>query len=325
MQPLSAFAHINIALIKYWGKLDLANNIPATPSLSLTLDKIGTKTSICESSENQDFLAINNETQTGQALERATTFVDKFRNLADCNTRVNITSINNMPTASGLASSASGFAALALACNKFFDLDLDQQELSRLARFGAGSAARSIFGNFVSLGDGYNISDETCVAKNIEHHKSLDLNMLIVRNTDKSKSVSSRSGMIHASKTSPFFASFIETNKKLFEQAIRALTNCDLKTLGQAMEHSTLNMHATCLSANPGFWYFNPATISALNKVKFLRETKGFECYFTMDAGPHIKVLCHKKDALKLSHELQSVRGVLAVNICSPGKAAYLL
>ena len=324
MRKISAFAHINIALIKYWGKSDLKNNIPTTPSLSLTVNKFGTKTSLSESNSNSDYLTINNIKQSGLSLKRVIDFINIFRNLTGIKKHLTINSFNNMPIASGMASSASGFASLAVACNKYFNLNLNKQKLSKLARLGSGSAARSIFGNFVALNGGINIDNKECIAKNVKYSKLLHLNMLIVICSNNKKDILSRSGMNYSYKTSPFFSKFIEINCKLFKQALNALELGCFKKLGEAMEQSTLNMHATCLSSNPGFWYFNSTTIKILNKIKQLRK-KNYKCYFTMDAGPHVKILCYQNDAFKLKKELEKINGIISINILKQGQAAYLL
>ncbi len=324
MQHVSAFAHINIALIKYWGKSNLIKNIPATPSLSLTLDKFGTKTSLYKSTTKYDKLTINNIKQTGESLKKVVKFIDIFRNLANTKQYLHIISHNNIPTASGLASSASSFAALTIACNKYFNFNLNKLELSRIARFGSASAARSIFGHFVSLKGGKNIKDKKCIGHIVKYPKSLQVSMLIITCTKHRKHISSRLGMNHAAKTSPFFTNFLNTNHTLFKKAIKALKNGSFKKLGATMEHSTLNMHATCLTANPGFWYFNTTTINILNKIKKLRNN-GHNCYFTLDAGPHVKILCYRKDAIKLKNKLKNIHNIISINIANPGKEAYII
>jgi len=127
--------------------------------------------------------------------------------------------------------------------------------------------------------------------------------------------------MIHCMDSSPFYKPYIDSNERDVKQAITALKAGNLLDLGRVMEHSTLKMHAVCLSANPGFWYANPTTMEALEKIKQLRS-EGHTCYFTMDAGPHVKVLCPKEDSKALQKQLEKIPGNLGVDICLPGQGA---
>src|SRR5690625_5044701 len=146
----TAKAHTNIALIKYWGKRNEEIILPANSSLSLTLDGLHTTTTVDFQEElTSDTFALNDENITGNAFQRVTAFLDLIRQLAGKEgLYANVRSVNGVPTAAGLASSASGFAALAAAGTKAIGLHLTDRELSRLTRQGSGSASRSIYGGF---------------------------------------------------------------------------------------------------------------------------------------------------------------------------------
>ncbi|EFS01721.1 diphosphomevalonate decarboxylase, partial [Listeria seeligeri FSL N1-067] len=143
----TAIAHTNVALIKYWGKRDEHLILPANSSLSFTVDKFYTKTTVeWDEKLKQDRFMLNGEQKTDAKVTR---FIDKMREEFGITAKALIISENHVPTAAGLASSASAFAALALAGSSAAGRNDTQQYISKLARFGSGSASRSIYGDFV--------------------------------------------------------------------------------------------------------------------------------------------------------------------------------
>lgn len=324
---ITAYAHTNIALIKYWGKLDGVCNLPAVGSLSLTLDNFGTQTTVERIDAAQDQVSIPLADAASHA--RVIQFLDLVRTLARSSQRCRVVSRNDVPTAAGLASSASAFAALALAATKAFGLELSPAELSRLARIGSGSAARSILGGFAHMPPG-SVGDAACYAHSITPAPHLDVALLVIPCAEGPKSLSSREGMRHTQATSPYYPVWVATHSADLTAAIQAVEKGDLIILGERMEHSTLKMHATLLAADPGFCYASSTTLAALQAVKALRA-QGHACYFTMDAGPHVKVLCEGAAASSLQqhlfdHMLQAglpPKGPILR--AHPGKAAHLL
>ena len=141
----TALAHPNIALIKYWGKSNSDLNLPSTPSLSVTLSKLTTKTTV--STNETDVLYINGQSVQDEKISK---FLNSLRQIHTIK-NIRIETENNFPTSAGLASSASGFAALTTALNSHFSLGFSKQEISAIARTGSASAARSIYGGFVGL------------------------------------------------------------------------------------------------------------------------------------------------------------------------------
>ncbi len=147
----SARAHANIALVKYWGKSDPVLNVPAVGSLSVTLDKLWSDTQVEFSPAlRHDSLVLDGKQDAAQ-LARVSGCLDLLRERAGTHDRAAVVSRNNFPTGAGLASSASGFAALVCAAARALELELSPTELSILARRGSGSAARSIFGGYVEM------------------------------------------------------------------------------------------------------------------------------------------------------------------------------
>lgn len=316
----TAIAHANIALAKYWGKREIAGNVPATPSVSLTLGGLSTRTTVelrdGRSSEG-DALVLNGEPQAGKPLARVVRLLDEIRGLARATARARVTSANDFPTASGLASSASGFAALALAAAAAFGLDLDQTALSRIARRASASAARSVFGGFVSLG-----VEDDAAATMIAPPGAWDVAIVVAATTLDQKPIGSTEAMEHTRITSPYYAGWIADAPGLAREIHDAILDGDFERLGSAAEASALRMHACALGARPPILYWSPATISLLRAVEALRR-EGIGAYATIDAGPHVKVLCRGADAETIASRLapHAVRTIVA----RPGPAARLL
>ncbi len=299
----SAKAHTNIALIKYWGKADEDLIIPMNNSLSLTLDAFYTETSVTFSEElTTDIFYLDDVLQDEAGTTKISRFLDLVRQKADCPLFAEVKSYNHVPTAAGLASSASGLAALAAACNQALQLNLSDKDLSRLARRGSGSACRSIFPGFVEWQKG--TSDETSFAEPVPSSGWEDeLAMIFILINDQEKDVSSRDGMRRTVETSAFYPGWLQTTPQDLASAKIAIHAQDFNKLGAITENNALKMHGTTLAAVPPFTYWSPDSLKAMNAVKKIRAA-GLACYFTMDAGPNVKVLCQKKDVAKIEAEL---------------------
>lgn len=290
-----ARAYTNIALIKYWGKKNEELILPMNNSLSLTLDAFYTETEVIFSDTfTDDLFYLDHELQTEAATEKISRFLDLVRIQANTNKRAKVISHNFVPTAAGLASSASGLAALAGACNEALGLDLDEQALSRLARRGSGSACRSIFGGFVEWEKGHD--DQTSYAQQIPSNGfEEELAMVFVLINDQQKDVSSRDGMRRTVETSHFYQGWLDSVETDLMELKQAIAEKSFQTVGEVMERNGLKMHGTTLAANPPFTYWSPDSLKAMQAVRELRAS-GIPCYFTMDAGPNVKVLVEKKN-----------------------------
>lgn len=313
-----AKARANIALAKYWGKLDTELNLPAVPSISITLDPLITETSV-EFREDlpQDEFLLNGEPSLKAELGRTTQLLDRVRAQSGVALRARVASKNHFPTASGLASSASGFAALAAAARAAAGLPYDAAQVSALARRSSASAARSVFGGYVELPAGVK-GDDSLAAHVIFEPSHMPLAIVVAVTAEGRKAVGSTDGMTHTRLTSPYYEAWVESAPKLAEEVRSGFVERDLGRIGRAMEQSTLAMHACGLAAAPGLAYWQPATLAAFLKVRELRDT-GIEVYATMDAGPHVKALCAAADTERVAKALQSVPGVLRTLLASPG------
>jgi diphosphomevalonate decarboxylase len=314
-----ALAHSNIALAKYWGKLDTTENLPATPSLSLTLDGLTTRTEVrFHPSLARDEGTLDGRVLEGEPLRRVSALLDRARALAGSELRARVDSANDFPTAAGLASSASGFAALALAATRALGLELSTGAVSALARASSASAARSLYGGFAALGAGAREAEAVAPA---DHW---DLRLLVVVTVKGPKAIGSTAGMQHTARTSPYYPAWVASAPSVYERVRRAVLARDLEALGTAMEHSALLMHASMLGADPAIVYFAPVTLAVLAALRELRAA-GTLAYGTMDAGPHVKVLCAATEAARVTEALAGVSGVDRVIACAPGPAARVI
>lgn len=289
MKKASAYANANIALVKYWGKSDHQKNIPAVSSLSMTLDALGTTVSLDLSCDQFHSLTINDRIIAGAELTRLNDYLEAVRRSYRFDGFFKISSQSSVPIAAGLASSAAFFAALSLTLNQSLELNLNAQNLSILARLGSASAARSIFGAFVGLHGGP-ITHEEAFAFPLEN--SLDLALLVAVVSIEKKALSSRAAMNMTEDSSPFFPTFVASHGPDFSGAIEALKQSSFPRLGEIMEHSTLKMHASMWAAKPAINYLHPATLALMNLIYDIRKKHGPIAYFTMDAGPNVKVFC---------------------------------
>jgi diphosphomevalonate decarboxylase len=321
----TAVAHSNIALVKYWGKRDAALNLPAAGSLSLTLDALTTRTTVeFDSGLAADVLRLGGIEQTGEARERVARFLDLVRARSGAADYARVDSENSFPTGSGLASSASAFAALAVAASAALGLDLSPPELSVLARRGSGSAARSILGGFVEMQAGQRADGLDAFATSILPASAWDVRMVVaVVGGGQPKSVSSRSGMDHTAATSPLYPGWLACVPGDLAEARAAIFARDLERLGAVTEASAMAMHASAFAARPAVVYFRGATLETFHAVRTLRAS-GAAAWATMDAGPHVKVLCAAGEVARVVDAVRAVPGVTSTITSGPGGPARL-
>jgi len=320
MSTATARAHANIALVKYWGKRDAARNLPAAGSLSLTLGALETVTTVrFDPKLAADELVLNGAAAPGL---RVTGFLDLVRAIAGTTTRAAVETVNRFPTASGLASSASGFAALALAATRAAGVTLDARALSRLARQGSGSAARSIFAGFARVVAG----DDDAWAEAVDDPRGLAARarMVIAEvGGGAPKLHGSRDAMEHCAATSPLYRGWLECVPRDLAIAEDAIARGDLAALGELAEANALAMHAAAIASRPAIVYWQPATLGLLAAVRALRDG-GVPAWATMDAGPHVKVLTDAAAAPRVALAMQEA-GASAVTISEAGGPAEVI
>ncbi|WP_237330131.1 diphosphomevalonate decarboxylase [Streptomyces sp. BA2] len=304
----TAVAHPNIALIKYWGKRDERLIIPYVDSLSMTLDVFPTTTTVRLSpGARADSVSLDGMPASGEPKRRVIAFLELIRELAGRAEPAVVDTRNTVPTGAGLASSASGFAALALAGAAAYGLDLDPTALSRLARRGSASASRSIFGSFAICHAGRGEGAAADLGSYAEPVPVPDFDpaLVIALVNAGPKAVSSRAAMRRTVETSPLYQAWATSSKADLTDMRAALRGGDLEAVGEIAERNALGMHATMLAARPAVRYLSPATLAVLDSVLQLRAD-GVPAYATMDAGPNVKVLCHRADAARVA---ETVRG----------------
>lgn len=317
MNTATAIAHPNIALVKYWGKRDSALNLPATGSLSMTLDVFPTTTTVeLEDRLDSDTFTFNGAAASGIPLERVRGLLDIVRDLAGAETRARVVSVNTVPSAAGLASSAAGFAALAGAASAAYGLRLDQRSLTRLARRGSGSAARSVIGGFVVWHAG-----DTDAESFAEPLPDVDLAMVIATVDATEKPVSSRAAMQRTALTSPFYPTWVTSTEESLRDALAACVDGDVDRLGRIAETNALRMHALIQSCDPPIRYLTGASLAILDRVEDLRA-RGVGAYATADAGPNVVVLCRTADAEAVS---EALAGLADLIVARPGPGLRLL
>lgn len=318
-----ARAHTNIALIKYWGKRDKALFLPMNSSLSLTLDAFYTDTKVVfDRNLTEDVFYLNGQLQDYSETEKISRFLDLFREYIGGGTRARVESLNFVPTAAGLASSASAFAALAFATATALNLQMTREELSTFARRGSGSSTRSLFGGFVEWDMG--TDSETSMAHPIDD-ADWDIGMVVLAVNTGQKKIASRVGMDHTVATSPFYQAWVDTAKEDLQAIKQAIADRDFEQVGQITEHNGMKMHATTLSANPPFTYWSADSLVAQEAVRQVREEKGLSAYMTMDAGPNVKVLCRASQMAELVEALAHHFPKEKIITSLPGRAAYVL
>jgi diphosphomevalonate decarboxylase len=318
LMQASARACSNIALCKYWGKSDAQRNLPAVPSLSLTLGALGTQTRVCFRADlPDDELLLNGGVAPAAATVRVRALLDRVRAEAQLALFAQVTSDNDFPTAAGLASSASGFAALALAARAAAGLDCATHAVSALARASSVSAARSVFPGFAVL-------EANAEAAQPLPLPCADIRMLVALTSHGPKAVGSTRGMLHTQETSPYYGAWCRSAELNYLALRAALEARDFERVGEAMEQSALMMHASMWAAAPALVYFTPTTLALMHAVYDLRK-RGTFAYFTMDAGPHVKVLTLAQQAQGLAEQLRNVPGVLRVIESAAGPGAELI
>ncbi|HSJ59222.1 MAG TPA: diphosphomevalonate decarboxylase [Anaerolineae bacterium] len=318
MARATAVANPNIAFIKYWGQADAALNLPANPSLSMNLAALTTVTTVeFHDSLAADSVTIDGRPASGQPLARVVAHLDRVRALAGIEARARVASRNDFPAGTGLASSASAFAALSLAGSLAAGLRLDEAALSRLARLASGSACRSVPAGFCLWAGG---DDESSYARQVAPPRHWALHDVVAVVSHAHKAVGSYDGHGLAP-TSAFHACRLAAVPALLDDALGAIEARDMATLGAAAEGDALAMHGVMLTSLPSLLYWLPGTVAVMNAVRAWRA-EGIEVYFTLDAGPNVHCLCDEPAAIEVESRLRELPGVVEVFDSVPGGGA---
>lgn len=321
----TAIANSNIALVKYWGKRDPNLILPHNSSISMTLDNLHTTTTV-EFKETMSYhqITINGKKTHGEEFDRIADHLTLLQIPFKNKLFARVASVSNFPKKAGLASSASGFAALTLAGSVALGQNRSSKELSILARRGSGSASRSILGGFVEwqkgeLSDG---SDSYAIPIQDENYWP-ELAMIVSIISTEEKKISSRAGMSQTVETSPLYQAWLDTIELDIANMKEAIINRNFTQLGKIAESNALKMHSTMHTTSPPIIYWESGSLALMKEVQKLRES-GMECYFTMDAGPQVKILCQQQNTERIQKEIRKIPHVKDTIICKIGKGARL-
>ncbi len=291
----TAQAPSNIAFIKYWGKKDALLRIPQNPSISMNLSACITTTTVEFSKDFPDD-TVTEGFNTARVIEH----IDRLREMSGVHEHVRVSTVNNFPVSSGIASSASGFAALTVACAEALHLKLSEQELTMLARVGSGSACRSIPDGFVKWDGEY--------AYSMYPSDYWDLRDIVVVTGNTAKKISSSDGH-SAVETSPFYTKRLSEIPKRIQMIEDAFQKKDFQMFGEVVEEDCLDMHHVMQTQEPPLMYWNESTQRIMKAIVDWRKT-GLPAYFTIDAGPNVHLICEGKDEERVLEKLKLVLGV---------------
>jgi len=320
IKQATAVAHPNVALIKYWGKRDTDLNIPAVGSLSLTLAGLETRTRIrFDPGLKADQVLLDGRSDEN-AARRVSRCLDILREAAGVEHRAEVVSENDFPTGAGLASSASGFAALVRAAAAALSIE-DMQLLNDVARIGSGSAPRSLHSGIVLL-DLAAQSHSAIPCHTVCQPEEWPLAAVVAVTSRQKKAVGSTGGMESSRDTSPFYKGWVDSHPQDLEAGLGAVKARDFQRLAELSESSCLKMHAVAMSTQPPLVYWTAATMACMRRVRDLRAA-GVPVFFTIDAGPQLKAVCLPEAVSQVHAALEDTEGVLDVIDCSLGTGAW--
>ncbi len=318
----TATAGANIAIVKYWGARDPALNLPANNSISLTLDAARTTTTVrFDPAYGADALILNGRETGGAALARVSAHLDRLRALAGVRVPALVETANTFPEGAGIASSASGFAALTVAAAAALGLRLSERELSALARLGSGSACRSVIGGWAEWLSGTGHEDSYAVQ--IAPPEHWDVRDLVAVVSAEAKAVPSAKGHERAA-SSPLFQARLRHVETTLPAVRRAILERDFHALGVLAEADALSMHAIVVTSVPPLLYWQPATVELIHHIWRWRA-EGLPCYFTIDAGPNVHILTLPDALPHVAERLRSLPFVQRVIPCGPGPSPRLI
>ncbi len=313
-----ARAQPNIALIKYWGKRDTEQNLPAVGSISITLAELFTTMSVeFDDALPADSLVVN-ASENPAMLPRVSRCIDAVAGAR--RPRAAIASESNFPIAAGLASSASAFAALVVAADAAAGTNYGRDELAGLAGRASGSAARSLYGGFVELAN----DDDGIALSTLCPPSEWPLSVVVAITATGPKAVGSTEAMETSRKTSPFYARWVDQQQADLDEAREAVNSRDFQELATVAEHNCLKMHSVMWASRPPMVYWNATTLECMDAVRQM-QAEGVPVFFTIDAGPQLKAVCESAAVDEVCERLAATQGVAAVMVTGLGGGAGLI
>lgn len=322
LRTATAQAHPNIAFIKYWGNLDDSLRLPVNPSLSMNLDGLITETQVTwDATLNTDVLYLNGEKAGKVATTRVNSYLDKLRQELKIEGFAKVVSQNNFPIGTGIASSAAAFAALAAAATAAAGKHITEKELSILARFGSGSAARSVPSGFVEWHT--STASEGSFAVSIAPPEWWDLVDVIAVVSTEHKAVGSTAGH-QTAKTSDLQNARVFGAYERLQLCKKAIKERDFTTFADIVEEDSNLMHAVMMTSQPPLFYWSPGTLKVLQTVHELRQ-QGLQVCYTLDAGPNVHCLCVSDAVESVRSRLNKISEVINILQARPGGSVRVL
>lgn len=317
----TARAHSNIAFIKYWGRKDETLRLPSNGSISMNLSNLYTTTTVeFISSLKEDDILVNG-IKNSEINGRISKHLDRIRKIAQKEIFAKVVSQNSFAASAGMASSASGFAALTVAGLAALGITLPEKDISILARQGSGSACRSIPDGFVEWLDGTN--SEESYAYKLFDPAYWDVCDIVAVISKEKKDISTSVGQ-QSAKTSIFFQTRLQYIDEKIKKCKRLIEEKNFDEFGKLIEMEALELHSIMLTSWPSLIYLEPTSLTVIKAVKKLRD-EGISAYLTIDAGPNIHVICQKKDSEAVEKKISSIPGVIETIKNSPSKGTYLV
>lgn len=319
----TARAHSNIAFIKYWGNIDPDLRLPANSSISMNLEDLYTTTTVEWSHMMPaDTLTINGEEADKKALSRVSAHLKRIRERLDIQMFAKVESENNFPMGTGIASSASSFAALTLAAVGAAGEKLSERELSTIARCGSGSASRSIPSGFVEWH--YGESHDDSYAETYVDNDYWDLVDVIAIVSKLHKKTGSFQGHSTAD-TSVLQKARVATAKDRLHSIKEAIKDRDFLRFANVVEEDSNLMHAVMMTSRPPLFYWQPTSIELMTSIREWRETEGIQVCYTLDAGPNVHCICVRDDMEKVKSRLAEMSENIDIRVSSAGRGAYVI
>jgi diphosphomevalonate decarboxylase len=318
----TGIAHPNIAFIKYWGNRDDGLRVPANGSISMNLAELSARTSVTfeDGLARDEFLLNNRPAEENQRL-RVSSILSLVREMVGMDLRARVESTNDFPAGSGIASSAAGFAALAVAASQAAGLSLSEADLSRLARRGSGSASRSVPDGFVEWLPG--TDDASSISVSIAPPEHWDLLDVVAVLDPGHKKTGSTEG--HAlAPTSPLQAGRLADTPRRLDLCRKAVLERNFDALAAVIEHDCLIMHAVMMTSQPALFYWQPATLQLMQLVTDWRAA-GLKVAYTIDAGPNLHLIAPAESLPALRSELHRLAIVEDLYVTHPGRGAHIL
>jgi len=323
MQKSAWLATPNIAVVKYWGKRDSELNLPYNGSVSVTMDEtVSTRTTVeFVPSLSRDVFSLNGKTAKPEETLRVSRVLDAVRKEAGIKTRAKVYSENNFPTAAGIASSASGFAALACAAADAAGMKASSRQLSLFARMGSGSACRSVIGGFAEwkMGSKADGSDSYAVQIAPASHWQELRNVIAITDAGR-KLIGSDIGMQLTVSGSALYKERVKRMPSIIKGMKSAILSRNLSSFLSLTMKESSNMHAVMLDSTPPIIYLNDISHAIMRAVQsFNEETGEIAAGYTFDAGPNAHVYTTGKHAREIERMLMETKGVKKTFVCKPG------